>query len=43
MAITFDSETQVHEKLHFGKAPVITFQVIHNLPGLVEVKILLLF
>ena len=43
MAITFDSQTQFHQKLHFRKALIITFQMIYNLSGFVEVKISSLF
>ena len=38
MAISFDSEIQFHQKLHFRKALIITFQMIHNLFGFAEVK-----
>ena len=40
---TFDSETQFHQKLHFRKALIITFQIICNLSGFAEVKISPLF
>ena len=43
MAITLDSETQFHQKLHFRKALIITFQMIYNLSGFAEVKISPLF
>ena len=40
---TFDSGTQFHQKLHFRKALIITFQIMYNLSGFAEVKISPLF
>ena len=43
MAITFDSEIQFHQKLHFRKALTIIFQMTYDLFGFADVKISLLF
>ena len=43
MTITFDSEAQFHQKLHFRKALIIIFQMIYNLSGFAEAKISPLF
>ena len=38
MAITFDSKVQLHQKLHFHKALIMTFQKIYNLFGFARSK-----
>ena len=44
LAITFDDlVTQLQYKLHFRKALIITFRMIFNLSGFVEVRIFPLF